>query len=173
VRCQSNTDSSIILTEIIAKHKDRQSRLGRNSDSSVCGHHVHHSCIGPLGPLPSTCVGQKTVSFSLQCFSKPVFLLPSSINTCPTNGPILVPLSCNLGKQTHSSHIGPSVCPGTHSSLARERLDQPTRDQTQGSPPALTVNVASTSARYTDIAPGKLREVEEFITLLSFQPNDR
>ena len=47
-----------------------------------------------------------------------------------------------------------------NSSLGRERVDQPKRNQTQGTSPALAPNIASTSVRSTDITPGQLEKMK-------------
>jgi len=48
-------------------------------------------------------------------------------------------------------------------SFARERLDQPKRNQTQGTSPALVPNIASTSARSTGVATGKLEKLKNLL----------
>jgi len=48
-------------------------------------------------------------------------------------------------------------------SFARERVDQPKRNQTQGTSPALVPNIASTSARSTGVATGKLEKLKNLL----------
>ena len=119
-------------------------------------HRLQTGCTSLKTPLPIVA----SLDLQVQDFNKPVFLLPLvELQMANTRRSKLKPWKTKPIQATSD----PQFALVRNWSFARERLDQPKRNQTQGTSPALVPNIASTSARSTGVATGKLEKLKNLL----------